>query len=361
MNTSNGTINTVRGLERPVPNLPWGRIMAIAAIILLGLLVAWEVQMRRVGLQVGDLKDGRDFWAVERRKVDAGPADSIVLIGDSRMLFDSDLATWQRVTGRRPIQLAMMGANARPMLDDLANDTHFAGLVVVGTAEFSYFNDDDGSSAVVLHYVNNEGPSKRIGHVIYQELSRHVAFLDPNYALFPLVERHHWPERKDVSGPYMDVWKVSETYDHRQSYLWEELEKNPYLLDHTRQVWLAIYDGPPVTADELAKVDANAKDDIDRIRARGGEVVWLRPPSAGPILKMEQARFPRAQVWDQLLRATHSFGVYFADYPDMQNFTVPDYSHLSRSSALAFSNAYVQVFQDKVPWLKAHERNWTAQ
>src|SRR5262249_14382777 len=159
--------------------------------------------------------DGRADWTVERRKVDGGPRDSVVIIGDSRILFDTDLATWQRLTGRRPIQLALMGMNAQPILHDLATDDHFAGLLVIGTAEFSYFSGDAGSVPGVLTYIKNESPSQRIGHQIHKTLSRYLAFLDSNYNLFSVLEQHDWPERKGVEGPYMDVWKIGESYDDR--------------------------------------------------------------------------------------------------------------------------------------------------
>jgi hypothetical protein len=99
----------------------------------------------------------------------------------------------------------------------------------------------------------------------------------------------------------------------------------------------------------------NTKSDIDRIRARGGEVVWVRPPSGGPLLDIERARYPRGRVWDKLVHDTASFGVYFEDYPGMQQLHCPDWSHLSRASAMAFTDAYVRVLRDQVEWLKLHD------
>src|SRR5437660_9090242 len=61
--------------ERPVPNLPWPKILVAVASITLVLMVAWEVEMRHLGLRAGDLDDGRSEWAAERRRVDAGPRD----------------------------------------------------------------------------------------------------------------------------------------------------------------------------------------------------------------------------------------------------------------------------------------------
>jgi len=341
-----------KSFERPVPALPWTRILLGVVAATFVLMFAWELEMRHLGLQAGDLDDGRAEWAVERRKVDSGPRDSVVIIGDSRILLDTDLATWQRLTGRRPVQLALLGANAQPILRDLAGDEHFAGLLVIGTSEFSYFSDDTVPG--VLRYIKNESPSQRTGLQLHRILSRHFAFLDSNYTLFKLLERHKWPERKGVVSPYDDVWKLSESYDDRQTYLWDRLEHDDYLRRQAQTIWTEFFSGPPVKADKVARISASTKADIDRIRSRGGEVVWIRPPSSGQLLNIEKIRYPRGRVWDKLMNDTGSFGLYFEDDPAMQQLSCPDWSHLSRTSAVAFTDAYVRVLQDRVDWLRAH-------
>jgi hypothetical protein len=338
--------------ERPVPLLPWLRILLIMIVTTVTLTGAWEFAMRHLGLRASDLDDGRAYWTVERRKIDSAPRDSVVIIGDSRILLDTDLAVWERLTGHRPIQLALMGTNAQPILHDLAADEHFAGLLVIGTAEFSYFSDDAGSYPRVLNFIKSESPSQRTGHYIHKALSRYLAFLDSNYTLFKLVERHKWPERKGVESPYVDVWKISESYDDRQTFLWDRIERDDYLRRQAQFIWMRFFTGTPVAANTVERVSAKTKVDIERIRARGGEVVWVRPPSSGPLLEIERARYPRPEVWDRLVHDTESVGIYFEDYPTMQNLPCPDWSHLSRAAAKTFTEAYVTVLRDRVEWLR---------
>ncbi len=343
-----------RGLERPVPTQPWLRTLAVVACATLIGTTGWEIAMRQFGLRAGDLDDGKAHWAVERRKVDEGPRDPIVIIGDSRILFDTDLATWQTLSGRRPIQLALVGTSARPFLHDLAMDDHFAGLLVIGIAEQVYFRERAGLMAGALDYIRNESPSQRLSHRIYVALSRYVAFLDSRTTLLKLLEQRDWPERPGVDGPYLQPWKLSEAYDDRQTRLWPQIESNFYLREHARRVWLSSKQKPP-TPEMIDRMIATSKADIDRIRARGGEVVWIRPPSAGPLRDAERSALPRDKVWDRLLRDSGSFGVHFEDYPQMQNLNVPEWSHLSEPSALIFTDAYVRVLLDHVDWLKAHD------
>jgi hypothetical protein len=338
---------------RVVPPRAWSRIICIATLLFAMAVGAWEIQMRRAGLTTEDLGDGRAYWAVERRKVDAGPPDSVVIIGDSRILFDTDLDIWQQLTSYRPIQLALPGQNAQPVLHDLAQDERFRGLVVMGTAEMSYFADDAGSEPIVLKYLNAESPSQRVGHQIYVLLSRYFAFLDDDSSMFRLLEQRRWPERPGVVGPYDGVWKISESSTARQTWLWERIAQNGYLRDHARRVWLEEFAGRAPTKSEVDSVVERTRADMDRIRARGGEVVWIRPPSAGPLFASEQVRFPRQQVWDRLVHETGSFGVHFEDYGFAQDLWLPDWSHLHKADRPAFTAGYIHVLAEHTAWLSS--------
>ena len=109
-----------------VREIPKTGLVAIGWLVFLFVtagVIAWELQMRSIGLVAGDLDDSKAHWAVERRKIAAGKFDDVVIIGSSRILFDTNLDIWKEVTGRRPIQLALAGTNPRPFLKDFADNT----------------------------------------------------------------------------------------------------------------------------------------------------------------------------------------------------------------------------------------------
>ena len=344
------------GLSRPVPDHPWPKMMVGVFVTTLMLMFGWEMAMRHLGLAAGDLDDDRDYWVEERRRLDRSPGDSVVIIGDSRVLFGTELSKWQELTGRRPVQLALPATSSLPFLHDLAEDARFAGLVVIGISEPSLFTDEYGRRVSMLKYIEDQSPSQRSGHFIHKEASRHFAFLDSNYKAFDLLERLDWPVRPGVEP--LEVWKISEAYDRRQLYLWNRVATDPGLNAHARHVWQQYWAGDPTTKDTVDRTIAKAKIDIDRIRARGGEVVWLRVPSAGHLREIERVRFPRATGWDRLLRETDTFGVHFEDYSQMQNLEIPEWSHLSRVGAQAYTDAYVKVLMDRVEWLKTRSKRW---
>jgi hypothetical protein len=310
--------------------------------------------MRGLGLQAGDLDDGPSHWMAERRRVAAGDHDGVVIVGSSRILFDTDLDAWEDLTGRRPIQLALPGTNPRPLLADIAEHSDFSGLVVVGFTPDLYFLERFSylpQFEAVIRNWRDESPSSRVGHRLGLALSSGLAFLDEAYRLAPLIERIDIPDRDGVRRPYLEVWKLAEHSAHRNTRMWPRLETDVRLRDHARLVW-GPFDGSGPKPEAIDKGIAETKKSVDAIRARGGEVVFVRAPSAGLYYESEQAGIPRARTWDRLLRETGSFGIHFEDYPDMQGLDVPEWSHLSAESATRFTRAYVSVLQRRHPMLE---------
>ena len=337
---------------RVIPAARWRAIGWLVLVLVVLAMTAWEWKMRSLGLFAGDIDDSKSHWAVERRKIAAGDFDGVVIVGTSRILFDTDLDAWQDLTGRRPIQLALPGTNPRPLLDDLAADPSFRGLVVVDTTPDLFFTDWPGipEFAGVTDFWKEESPSSRAGHQLGLFLSRHLAFLDSSYTLTKLVDRVNLPNRPEVRAPYMDVWKVWESFDDRQTFLWRRIETDQRLREHARLVW-GPFDGKAMDAAAIARAWDQSVAAVAKIRARGGAVVFIRPPSGGLYYEHVRHAAPRARTWDPLLAKTQAFGIHFEDYPEMQGLETPEWSHLSHASAERFTRAYVEVLMKEIPWL----------
>lgn len=339
-----------------VREIPRTRFAAIGWLVLAAVLAAtavWEWRMRGLGLVAGDLDDDKAAWAVERRKIASGDHDGVAIVGGSRILFDTNLDVWEELTGRRPVQLAMPGMSGQRFLRDLAESSDFAGLVLIDVTPEQFFREGPGNPAFegVLDYWADEGPAKRAGHRIGRWLSRHLAFLENQYTLTTLVDQLDIPNRGQLPGPYLRPWKLSETYAGRQTVLWREIETNEDLRAHAIRVWL--HRGRPPTDDALiGRIATDVRESVANIRARGGEVVFIRPPSAGAYRERERRNVPRERGWDRLLREADVFGIHFEDYPDMQGLELPEMSHLTRGDAARFTRAYVEVLISRYPWLR---------
>jgi hypothetical protein len=339
-----------------IREIPRARFAAIGWLVLAAVLAAtaaWEWRMRDLGLVAGDLDDSKSNWAVERRRIAAGDHDGVAILGGSRILFGTNLDVWEELTGRRPVQLALPGMSGYRFLADLAEHSNFAGLVVIDVTPEQFFRTGPGNPQFegVLDYWQDEGPARRAGHRLGQVLSRRLAFLEDQYSLTMLIDQLDVPNRGHILRPYLAPWKLSETYEDRQTYLWREIETNARLRDHAIRVWLSI-DRPPPTDEEIAGICGEVRKSVARIRARGGDVAFVRMPSKGAYYEREQRKVPRARTWDRLLREAGVFGIHFEDYPAMQGFDLPELSHLTREDAARFTRAYVEVLATELPWLR---------
>lgn len=334
--------------SRPIPALAGRTVVTVAVVVFLVLASGWEVYCRTVEWLRPGLNSSDGLWYVTRDRIDREEG-GVAIVGSSRVLFDINLRTWQDLTGVLPIQLALEGTNPRPFLAHLAKDTGFNGLVVVGVTEFLFFPPDPGERFKVLERYKALTPADRVSiwlsmHVV--EAS--VAFYEPDFALFAILKRQSWwPARRDMAPVLPDVRKLSTPTPERQTPMWDRVEDDPEYQKIARDTWLVYLNAPrpevppDVMATHIASVMAEVRENVATIRARGGEVVFVRAPSAGPFLEVERMAFPKAQVWDGLLQAVDAAGVHFDDHADLQTFDLPEWSHISARQTDAFTRALI--------------------
>ena len=327
--------------ERPVPEKPWGRITLTVAVLVVVATVAWEWRMRALELLPGDVRDTPSLWADQRRRIDHENIQ-VAIVGDSRILFDTDLDRFEALTGVRPLQLALAGTPARPFFAELAADPDFKGLALVGIAEGSYFRQGPGLYDDALARYRFESPAQRASFLLYRRLSHILGFLDRDYRLSALLLRLDPGLRPGTRGPYDEPWKFSTTGDDRQTALWSRIETDAFLNGHARALWARGYTGPPLPAEAIAMTQQATRDAVAAIRSRGGDVIFLRPPSRGPYRMNEARTAPRDLVWDRLLAVAGVQGLHADDDPVASHLFLPELSHLSRACSTVYTDSYVR-------------------
>lgn len=345
--------------QRPVPAQRWGVILLGAVALFAVLTGCWEAYWRAYGVVPG-VRNGLGLWAIQRRRLDAGEGNATVLLGSSRMYFDVQLPVWERLAGRAPIQLSYEGTSPMTAIEDLAADPQFTGRLLIGVAPDLFFIGGGRGDAAAA-YAHKESPAQRVG----QWLSMHLvepflAFDDPDFALATVLKRQDWPKRAGRHW-FTDVRKLSLEEPSRNAYLWAKVSDDPEYLKLVRSVWqegFVTYPGDPTPAEELK----GAREQIERmvqamarLRAHGVQVLFARLPSSGPYLAYEEQHFPRAQTWEALLAATHAPGIYFQDYPQMQGYYLPEWSHMGRADAERFTAAFYGIIEENFWHAGAHD------
>ena len=337
-------------VTRETPAKPW-RLLAGATVAAAALLTAgYEIYWRSKGLEAGDYNNTKALWSEARGNA---TGDATVIIGSSRIFFGADLDVWEELSGVRPVQLALEGTSPRIFLKDLADDEAFRGTIVVGVTTPLFFATDGGLRASVLGYRRDETPAQRADHAMTKLLERHFGFIDEQARPKRQVAIWPFPLREGMQARF-DPRKLSVSGPDRDTRLWRRVEEDErYRKEATDQWAIGIErNAPPPGPDgkrpqmpdaAINAVIAEVKANVDKIRARGGDVVFIRMPYGGGYAPVEDMGFPRDRFWDCLVKETDSVGVSWHDYPALQGYELPEWSHLSASEATRFTRALVPI------------------
>lgn len=339
------------GVIRPIPDSNWPRIFAVMVVVLTATLGSWELHWRDRGF-VPSIRNSPGLWAQTRRRVDVREPKTTVFIGSSRTLFDMDLQVWHEETGVLPIQLALEGSNPLPVLNSLAADEDFTGLLVVGVTPPLVMIPDIGYRADAFERYGSETPSQWMGHRLSVPLEQLFAFYHIDTRLFTVLHRQPWwPARQGRDFEAREVRKISDMDLHREADLWVKVDDDPEYRTMVREIWQEfIESAPPPPPEEEAramfdKLLEDTRQDVEAIRARGGEVVFLRLPSAGWFREFEARALPREHIWDPIVAATGAVGIHFEDYPALSDVRIPEWSHVSSRDKGRLTRAFIEILR----------------
>ena len=345
--------SSTSSFERVIPPLPWRGIAVTVATGVLVAVAAWEVYCRSLGYEP-TLNNTDDLWAQTRRRVEP---ESVVIIGDSRAWFDLDLDELERGLGKRPVQLALPGSCAYPVLADLANDDSFHGTVLCSIVPRMFFAPGgplvQNSEKAVRRY-HGQTWAQRLSHQLSVPVEESFAFLKQDELnLAELLKDLPIPNRPYALVPPRPPPYFCSIDRERRARMVEQCARPGRLQEKVKSRWARLFTPPPPPSfippeDYAAKNKAavekrfrDTKDAVEKLRARGGRIVFLRLPLSGKLKIYEDEATPRAKTWQPLLQGTAAPGIYFEDYPELASFTCPEWSHLSAGDSVEFSKRLV--------------------
>jgi len=345
--------SSISSFERPIPALPWRGLALTAALLALVATVAWEIRARAMGY-APTLNDTPDLWADWREKVNP---DSIVIIGDSRALFDMDLDAIEQGLGQRPVQLALVGSCGYPVLENLANDESFHGTVISSLLPLAWLAPPPSppyqNSLKALKRYQHRNLAQRAGHQLGMFLEERLAFMkQEDLTLEQLLNRVEIPNRPSFQGPPKLPPYFQTTARDRRTRMTESTATPGALQDRVKNVWLPLFTPPPppsyVPPEAFAKFIGEAIEQrfadtvtaVKKIQARGGKVVFVRFPVVGPLKEHEDKLTPKAGPWTRIINETGAPGIYFEDHPELM-FDCPEWSHLSGPDSVEFTKRLV--------------------
>ncbi|MDB5198384.1 MAG: hypothetical protein JWO92_347 [Chitinophagaceae bacterium] len=337
------------------------RAGVLAFVLVITFVAGWEFYLRSKGFDTSYYDDG-SLWANKREMVYEPANKATVFIGSSRIKFDLDINTWENITGDHAIQLACVGSTPLPILENLANDKNFKGKLVVDVTEGLFFSSAAGNARTPnenIKYYKDQTPAQRGSFHVNHLLESQFVFLDKEWlSLNELLAGLHIRNRPGVynfPGFPSDFGRVK---FNRQEYMTNKMIADTNIQNQVKGIWNSFRQmskDPPASGAKLDSILTAVKNSVDKIRARGGQVLFVRTPSSGAYLMGEKMGFPREKYWERILAVTGCPGIHFEDYPAIAHFVCPEFSHLSPSDAIVFTKNFINILQEK-GWTFPHKQ-----
>jgi len=279
--------------------------------------------------------DSPDYWGLHRARVQ-DRSDQVVLIGGSRMQLGFDSDTFHRMFPSRPItRLEINGTSPMGSLRNLADDPKFCGTVICSCTALSFLSEQWNAQQEYLQSYRELNPLNQFEPWIRSRLQHRLVILNPNVSsgLVTDVFQGKLPEplnrttRLDRSQPT----NFASVRESAKRTVLRRIKNRDYNIDDEQ--WLA---------------DVRVVGEwVERIKARGGQVVFVRFPTTDEHWQFFEQLTPREVFWDRLPELTGAPCVHFRDYATLSRFDCPDTSHLDCTDAPGFTRELIKILQTR--------------
>ncbi|MGI8482323.1 MAG: hypothetical protein ACR2MF_09710, partial [Chthoniobacterales bacterium] len=182
----------------------------------------------------------------------------------------------------------------------------------------------------------------------------HVAFLkERDLTTEALLKELPIPNRPGALVPPRTPPYFQTVDRERRARMTESCARPGRLQTRVKTGWIPLFTPPPpptyIPKDAfLARVNAaiearfhDTATAVEKFRARGGKIVFVRFPVTGELKALEDQATPRSGIWERLLKETGAPGIYFEDFPELASFDCPEWSHLSAPDSVEFTKRLV--------------------
>lgn len=330
-------------------------------VVVAAAVTCYEMHLRNSGLDIS-YDDGPALWSNKRSQIYGDKEDQVVFIGSSRIKYDLDIETWNKLTGIEAIQLACVGSTPIPILKDLANDSKFNGRLVIDVTEPIFFSSVPfffERPTDALKYYHDHTIAQDVSFRLHSALESQLVLLDEEnlslnaqLGIMPYIIPQLHDRPGVFGGPMFPIEFGRATFD-RQTYMTDRFVADTAQVGIVRSIWAGLAKmpmPPPMNDAQIAAFIQDIKKNTDKIKARGGEVIFVRTPSSGAFRQMELMGFARPRYWDKLLEITGCPGIHFEDDATTKDFICPEFSHLNLADAKAYTKAFVRILSKHEGW-----------
>ncbi len=319
----------------------WPVLWLVVTVVVVLLLFSWETAWRLSGFQPG-ITDDWPIWSSIRRRANTESA-GVALVGASRILVGIDPSVIQETTGMTAYMLAVDGSNPLPVLEHLAADAAFTGSVICSVPPFwlagaAVLNGD--RTEKWLRKYRSQSVASLIETRLAMMLQAELVFRYSGLAPQKVWEK--WIRGEKIVPPYAPM----RTDRYRPAdYGKTDVEAlRSARIKRTRQMH---DESRTLDQDEFSLRILEIREAVEKIRARGGKVAFVRMPSCDEVREIEEQTMPRRMYWDVFTRQMTAYVIHFEDYPELSRSRCTDGSHLNYDDARYFTRQLVAILSEK--------------
>jgi hypothetical protein len=318
------------------PRLAWVRVLVLAlgllAFSLGGLEAHWRVQGFRP-----TVPESLGLWHLWRQQIYPCDGKVVVLAGTSRVSADISIATMREcLPDYRVVQLGIPGdGSCVGLLEDLVDDLEFHGTVICeldtpllersrwdGHKDFRNYRPPTLGS--LIDFVAKAWLQDRL-----------VCISDP------LTLRMLIAKRLLLESSLPKPSNFRRTFSRELRYDFSERNVEEATNPGTDNADAHAAGDPNLLWQNFANDVRDINRMVQRLRSRGGQVVFLRAPSTGAEWIHEQEMHATPARWHRFAQESSAVCIHFKDVLEMRNLKCPDGSHLEYRDAPQFTRALV--------------------
>ena len=332
-------------IRKQPPHAPWRFVWGLGLVLALTAISASEFSLRSHGFRP-QVIDSPDLWAYHRSRLGKSERE-VACLGTSRTVIGFATAEfYRRFPDYNLRMLAVIGRKPAAALLDLAEDPNFRGVVLCDLTWSDVLESNRNSQQDYVNYWRDEyGLAEEMECRAKVWLQNRLVVLNPEARLDKMVKflltwrglpaTGFCVRKNDRSRPT--------NYYFQPEHIRRKREKDE---EEYRQKAARRRGGPPhTTPPDWLEAARFLRKPVQQIRARGGQVVFVRYPTSGVRHAYYEKFYPRELYWDRIGPLTSAMTIHFEDYPELNPGDLPDMSHLDRTQAPAFTNTLLDILQ----------------
>jgi hypothetical protein len=326
--------------SKPQPSKNWLLVWLLVFVINAVVLFQYESFLTKHNFTTS-VEPSKDLWSWYRKKIN-GEKNTIVLLGASRSLLGLNIDTIKQMFPEHKVyQLSLNGRFPVNTLLEIANDENFVGTLIVSVKVEAFMKvffpmQDDYND----YYANESSWYKSLDAYITAWIQSNFISLNNALSLQKITEYY------DLNHLFLKAEHTTGNLDLSISADFSKVDAQ-LLADHfvgnrTKNLKKNKMPEP----EELFKDLAVVIKAVNKLKQRGGQVIFVRFPTDKGHWQLDEQYLSRKSYWDLFTKEIGTDTIHFKDVEGLDQFDLPDTSHLDQKDAAAFTTLLFNYIQN---------------